>query len=475
MRVAAIDQGTTSTRALVLDDTGKVEWVHSVEHRQFYPQPGWVEHDPQELITNIVTCLRAAGSVDALGIANQGESCMAWRSDTKEPLTPVLVWQDKRTAGHINELIQRGVESSTLQVAGLPLDPYFSASKLGWIVKNVPQVKEAMTQGVLHLGTTDAYFLDRLTNRFVTDLTTASRTSLMNLKTGQWSPELCEIFGVPIGHLPEIVPSTGDFGCVQVQDRSVPVTASIVDQQASLYGFGCSKAGDTKVTIGTGAFALMVTGDEIHRAPEKRLLPTVAWQKHSQAPVYALDGGVFTASAAVNWAKSLGLFESFEQINRFDGGAAVDSGLVFVPSLSGLGCPHWNPQARGQWQGLSLEHTPEQLVQSILEGIAFRVVEVLEAMTLSVHSTEPVWVDGGMSKNPYFVQFLCDALARPVKVADVPELTGTGAALLAAESAGLGIDHIVSYKEFQPLHDLSSGRRRFEVGVQQCLQWTQTA
>lgn len=471
MRVAAIDQGTTSTRALVIDDTGNAEVVHTVKHRQHYPENGWVEHDPEELVTNIISCINAAGQVDALGIDNQGESCMAWRSDTKEPLTQVLVWQDKRTVKQIDALRNRGVEEKTLEIAGLPLDPYFSASKLGWIVKNVPKVKEAMAKGMLRLGTTDAFFLDRLTSRYVTDITTASRTSLMNLKTGQWDLTLCNLFEVPIDLLPEIVTSTGDFGCVDTSYGSVPVTSSIVDQQAALYGFGCDKVGDAKITIGTGAFALMVTGSDMHRAAEKGLLPTVAWQKEFEPPVYALDGGVFTASAAVNWAKALGLFQSFDDINRFEGDSAIDSGLVFVPSLSGLGCPHWNAQARGQWQGLSLEHTSRQLTQSILEGVAFRVAEVVEAMSESVQSTEPLWVDGGMSKNPYFVQFLCDALARPVKVADVPELTGIGTAQLAAEGAGFTMNPILEFERFEPLRDLSDARRRFDVAVSQCLQW----
>lgn len=474
MRVAAIDQGTTSTRVLVVDDTGNAEVIHTVKHKQSYPANGWVEHDPEELISNILSCIEAVGSVDALGIDNQGESCMAWRSDTKEPLTQVLVWQDKRTVKDIDALRCRGIEKKTLEIAGLPLDPYFSASKLGWIVKNVPQAKKALAQGVLRLGTTDAFFLDRLSNQFLTDISTASRTSLMNLETGQWDPELCELFEVPIEALPKIVPSTGDFGHIETRHGPLPVTASIVDQQAALYGFGCSNVGDAKITIGTGAFALMVTGKDIHRAAEKGLLPTVAWQLKSEPPVYALDGGVFTASAAVNWAQALGLFESLDDINAFDGGSAVDSGLVFVPALSGLGCPHWKPQVRGQWQGLSLEHTPRQLVQSILEGVAFRTAEVIEAMEQSVRSTEPLWVDGGMSNNPYFVQFLCDALARPVKVADMPELTGIGTAQLAAKGAGLTIEHVIKYQRFDPVCDLSQARRMFDVAVSQCMQWQDT-
>jgi len=470
-RVAAIDQGTTSTRVLVVDETGNTEIAHSVSHQQQYPESGWVEHDPEELIVNILSCIDAAGPVDALGIDNQGESCLAWRSDTKEPLTQVLVWQDKRTVKHIETLRNQGAEELTLKIAGLPLDPYFSASKLAWVVKNVPQVKKALSQGVLRLGTSDAFFLDRLTNRFVTDITTASRTSLMNLQTGQWDQSLCDLFGVPIDVLPTIVPSTGDFGYVNTPDGFLPVTASIVDQQAALYGFGCRKTGDAKITVGTGAFALMVTGSDIHHVADRGLLPTVAWQKQTKAPMYALDGGVFTASAAVNWARSLGLFQSLEEISTFSGPSAVDTGLVFVPALSGLGCPHWNSQARGLWQGLTLEHTPRQLVQSILEGVAFRSAEVLDAMAESVQGTEPLWMDGGMSNNPYFVQFLSDALGRPVNVANLPELTAIGTAHLAAEAAGLLIHHELKYQPFSPERDLSEARRIFAIAVNQSKQW----
>lgn len=471
MQIAAIDQGTTSTRALLVDEQGTIRVVQAIAHKQHYPQEGWVEHDPQELLNNVRACIHAVGAVACVGIDNQGESCLAWRSDTREPLTPVLVWQDKRGLATTEAMKREGLESETLARAGLPLDPYFSACKFGWIMQHVPEARAALRQGTLRLGTTDAWFLDCLTGHFVTDITTASRTSLMNLRTGQWDPVLCEHFGVPMTALPEIVPSTGNLGVIRSEAGNIAVTASIVDQQAALYGFGCRQPGDAKITFGTGAFALMSTGHDIHHHPELGLLPTVAWQKNEERPVYALDGGVYTASAAVNWARSLGLFDTFDTINHFTNGAAIDSGLAFVPALSGLGCPHWDPRARGQWLGLSLDQGPLQLVQSILEGIAFRAAEVLEAMDGCVERTGPLQIDGGMSRNPYFVQFLADILECEVNAAVVPELTGLGTALLAAEGAGIAVSPAMRFNAYQPKTLRRASRQRFSEAVAMTRQW----
>lgn len=450
MRFAAIDQGTTSTRALVVDGTGTLQVVHSVEHRQIYPQSGWVEHDPEELIRNIQTCANSLHDVAAIGIDNQGESCLAWDANSKAALSPVIVWQDNRTADQIENLKKQGHEAEVLTRAGLPLDPYFSASKLAWIVRQIPAAADAYSKGSLRLGTTDAFFLDRLIGRFVTDVSTASRTSLMNLETLKWDPVLCDLFDVPLETLPKIVPTTGDFGVLKTEHGPIPVTASVVDQQAALYGFGCRKSGDAKITFGTGAFALMVTGDKTHRQPEQGLLPTVAWQLGNQPAVYALDGGVYTASAAVNWAKSLGLFSDFSKINAFDKPAAIDSGLAFVPALSGLGCPHWDAAARGVWLGLSLDHGPKDMVQAILEGVAFRAAQVMGAMDACVLLPKSVPIDGGMSGNAYFNQFLADVLGREIRPASVPELTGLGAAQLAAKALGYELESAMAFNSYSP-------------------------
>ncbi|TDT77644.1 glycerol kinase [Litoreibacter halocynthiae] len=465
MRLAGLDQGTTSTRILTLSPEGVPQVVHAVQHQQFYPHEGWVEHDPEELIANIRACIDAVGPIDAIGIDNQGESCLAWDVVTKEALTPVLVWQDNRTSGQIAALKADGHEAEVMARAKLPLDPYFSASKLGWIIRNSTPVQEARKRGTLRLGTTDAFFLDRLTGRFVTDVTTASRTSLMNLERLEWDETLCDLFGVPMECLPQIVPTTGDFGAIETAHGRVPVTASVVDQQAALYGFGCRKTGDAKITFGTGAFALMVTGAEIVNKPEMGLLPTVAWQLDGEKPVFALDGGVYTASAALNWAKSLGLFENFGQINDFVRPSALEKGLVFVPALAGLGCPHWNPDARGIWLGLSIDHGPAQMVQSILEGVALRASEVVNAMNTCIQISGALAIDGGMSQNQYFTQFLADVTEREIRPAEMPELTGLGTIGLTAVPMGIDLQPTSQFGSIQPEAGISLPVERFQRAV----------
>lgn len=470
MQVAGIDQGTTSTRVLKLDAKGEPQVIHAVKHQQFYPREGWVEHDPEELIANVIACIDAVGPVDAIGIDNQGESCLAWDAITKKALTPVLVWQDGRTLEQIVKLKAEGFETETLARAKLPLDPYFSASKLGWIVQNSTDAQEAQRRGTLRLGTTDAFFLDRLTGRFVTDVTTASRTSLMNLERMGWDDTLCAMFGVPMECLPQIVSTTGDFGTIATANGSIPVTANVVDQQAALFGFGCRAPGDAKVTFGTGAFALMVTGSEIVNKPEIGLLPTLAWQLYDQAPVFALDGGVYSASAALNWAKSLGLFNDFAQINSFTHSSALETGLVFVPALTGLGCPHWAPQARGLWKGLSIDHGPAQLVQSILEGVALRAAEVVRALDACIPLNGALAIDGGMSANPYFVQFLADVTGREVRPALMPEMTGLGTIGLAASALGVDLSTAAQFGSVEPNTSRSLPTERFDRAVAQSME-----
>ncbi|MCD6187351.1 MAG: glycerol kinase [Desulfuromusa sp.] len=471
MAILAIDQGTTSTRALVVDSSGTGRIVKAIEHQQFYPEPGRVEHDAEELIQNIQLCIDSCHDISAIGIGNQGESCLAWDADSKRAISPVIVWQDNRTHPTIDKLKSQNLQEKVLEKAGLPLDSYFSATKLAWIVDNIPKAKELLCHGKLRLGTTDAFFLDRLTGRFVTDISTASRTSLMNLQTGKWDDELCDLFGVPIEALPEIVTTTGDFGSIVSNGRRIPVTASIVDQQAALYGHGCKAPGDVKITFGTGAFALVVTGETPYQSARQGLLPTVAWQLKGQKPVYALDGGVFSAGAAINWAKSLGLFKTYDQIHQFKNTSAIEKNLVFVPALSGLGCPHWDKTAGGLWIGLSLDTQPLDLVQSILEGIAFRAVEVITSMNQLITIKDEISIDGGLAANPYFCQFLADALSRQVVVPPSTELTAFGTAQLAA---GCHNDHFLmpaSVQRYRPQKESHQQLEKFKNAVNRSTQW----
>ena len=432
MKILAIDQGTTGTKGFVLDGNGSFTKTASFDVTQHYPKPGYVEHDPEELLSHIIGVLEASGKVDAIGIANQGETLMAWDAESGHPLCPAIVWQDDRTQEFCAKLKAAGSEELTLAKAGLPLDPYFSASKFRWILDNVPEARPLHATGRLRLGTSDSFFLDRLTGVFATDVTTASRTSLMSLDTFQWDQSLCDLFGVPMECLPQIRATTGPFGEV----NGVPVTASMVDQQAALFGHGVAKPGDAKITFGTGAFALALLGEQRPPPNSLGLLPTVAWGIGNAPPLFALDGGVYNAASAVNWAKGLGLFSSYEEINSFAKPAALLRGLVFVPALSGLAAPHWDREASGLWLGLNLDTTREDMMQALLEGVALRAAEVMQAMGRLGAKGTAISIDGGLADNPYFGQFLANALGLNVDVASSSDLTALGVARMAMLGAG---------------------------------------
>jgi glycerol kinase len=423
MRVAAIDQGTTSTRCLVVEDGGDWRIAGSRTHRQIHPAPGWVEHDPVELLAAIRDLVRDAGSVDAIALANQGESCLAWDSLTGQPLTNVIVWQDNRTAAELLVLPARAAVLSR-QICGLPLDPYFSASKLGWLLRNVPAVAKARSVDRLRLGTTDAFFLDRLCGRFATDLATASRTGLLDLDAGSWSPELCALYGVPVSCLPDIVPVDGCFGEIE----GTPVLASITDQQAALYGHGCREAGDCKITFGTGAFLLALSGAQ--RPETGGLLPTVAWHRRVEPPVFAIEAGVYDAGAAVEWCRSLGLFADMGELNQFEGPTAISRGVVFVPALSGLGAPYWDRDAAPIFIGMDHSTSPRDLVRAVLEGIAMLTARLVADVARILPVGDAISIDGGLSQSAYFAQFLASACGRTIDVAPMPELTALGLAEL---------------------------------------------
>lgn len=431
-RILAVDQGTTSTRALVVAVDGEVGVTASHVHSTVYPKPGRVEQDPLELLSNVSRCIASATHVEAIGIANQGESCIAWDAITGEPLSPVIGWQDSRTSSLLAELAARGDAARVKGIAGLPLDPYFSASKMGWIVENIPAAATASAAGRLRLGTTDAFFLDRLTGHFATDVATASRTSLMDIRTGDWDAELCEIFGVPVGCLPEIRPSCSDFGTI----GGIPVTASIVDQQAALYGHGCRADGDTKMTFGTGAFALSVCSHLPAASDLVGILPTVAWDL-GRGPVYALEGGVYDAGAAIDWAIRAGLADDLPSLEHFGAGTAIDRGLVFVPAFSGLGSPFWDRSAAPLLIGLEPETTRAEINQALLEGIGLLSANVLMCMDAVNPIAGAVSIDGGMSRNPYFAQFLADCTGREIVRRTSAEMTAYGVAALAAHSLGV--------------------------------------
>ncbi|MBI2717588.1 MAG: glycerol kinase [Rhizobiales bacterium] len=469
MKVVAIDQGTTGTKAFTYDGDGRFATVAGFEHRQIYPQGGWVEHDAEELLRHVREAIDAAGPADAIGIDNQGETVVAWDAATGRAIANAIVWQDSRTSEVTAKLKANGGEELTLKRAGLPLDPYFSASKLRWLLDHVGEANELLGQGRLRLGTSDAFFLDRLTGIFATDVTTASRTSLMNLDTCQWDDELCALFGVPRQCLPDIRATTGPFGTI----GKVPVTASLVDQQAALFGHGCAAPGDAKITFGTGAFALAVAGPARIDGSRFGISPTLAWKIGAAPAHFAVEGGVYNAASAVNWARSLGLFGEFSEIEGFAVAPAIARGLAFVPALSGLACPHWDRTAAGLWIGMGLETTRADMMQSLLEGVALRAAQVIAAMAELVPLGPAISVDGGMARNGYFLQFLADALERTVRVPSSTDLTALGTARLAMLGRGAaGLPPLPPTRAIAPLAPLGiEPHQHFAEAVRRARGW----
>ena len=477
-RVLAIDQGTTATKSYTLDTAGQFTFCRSLEHRQIYPQPGWVEHDPQALLNNVQASIEAAADVDAIGIDNQGETVIAWDGESGRPIYNAIVWQDQRTTKFTDGLKAQGAERLTLERAGLPLDPYFSASKLRWILQNVPKAQALLKKGRLKLGTSDSFFLHRLTGEYATDVTTASRTSLMNLDSCDWDPDLCEIFKIPLEILPQIRSTTDHFGVVLASGgRKIPITASVVDQQAALLGHGCFRAGQIKATFGTGVFALANVGEHIKCDHARGILSTIAWQLSDQKPVYAVDAGVYNAGSAINWVKNLGLFGDFADIDRFDPPCAISRGLVFVPALSGLACPYWDRSAAGLWLGLSLETSRQDLCQAVLEGIAFRTAQLLDALFHLTGKRSYISVDGGLINNSYFCQFLADITQYKIVVPISPDITAFGTGRLALIGGGLAknFSDLAPAGEpkstITPLRDLTHLKSRFDEAVNRCRNW----
>lgn len=444
-RYAAIDQGTTGTRVVVFDEGGRFHSPMSIPHKQITLNNGWVEHDPEEILANIIKCLSSCEVVDAIGICHQGESIVAWEADSKRPLYNAIVWQDMRTEQRIQQLKEAGFEALVEAKSGLPLDPYFSASKMNWIIENIVGVKELANKGKLRIGTMDAFFLDRLCDVYYTDYSSASRTSLFNIHTLEWDAELCAIFGVPIHCLPEIRDTIGEFGSINLNGRITPVTASIVDQFAGTYGHGCRQRGDGKVTFGTGAFLQSLTGNEIADTGHSGLLPTLCWKFPTQQAVFGLDGGVYNAASALNWVRKIGLFDEFDELADFDKQSAISRGLAFVPALSGLGCPYWDRSAAGIWAGLSLDVEKKDLLQSVLEGIAVRSAEVILAMDKLSPLGDSISVDGGLSSNTYFKQFLANLVQKNIVTPANREVTALGTAMLARK--GLGIERPFIFKK----------------------------
>jgi glycerol kinase len=448
----AIDQGTTSTRAVVYDARLRPVGQAQAEVPPTYPKPGWVEHDAEALVGSVGPQVEKALSdagvgadrVAAVGLTNQRETTVVWDRRTGRPIAPALVWQDRRTADACER--HRDRRDWLAARTGLVLDPYFSATKIAWLLENVPGARERAEAGELAAGTVDSLLLWHLTGgrKHVTDATNASRTLLMDLRTIQWADDLCDFFGVPPQLLPEILPSAGEFGRTQglgYLPDGLPVTGVAGDQQASLVGQGCLEAGQAKCTYGTGAFLLAHTGET--PVPSTRgLVTTLAATLSGGPPQYALEGSVFVAGAAVQWFRDgLKAIGAAPQINELYHAADPDSGVLFIPALTGLGAPHWEPAARGTIFGLTRATSVADLARATIEGVAFQVADLIDAVNADLpRPLTELRVDGGMARSDPFLQYQADLLDLTLRRSPNTESTALGAALLAGLGVGLWPD-----------------------------------
>src|SRR5215211_3515645 len=457
--ILGLDQGTTGTTAIVFGEDGRIAGRAYREFEQHFPRPGWVEHDAAEIweVTHAVAgeALDDAGAepgeLEAVGITNQRETVVCWDPATGEPLHRALVWQDRRTAARCQELKDAGHEDAIRAKTGLVLDPYFSATKMEWLLRNVDGLAERARDGRAVFGTIDSWLIFNLCGEHVTDATNASRTLLLDIESGEWDPELLELFGVPERSLPRVVPSCGEVARTRadaLHGHEVPVAGIAGDQQAALFGQRCFEPGLGKNTYGTGSFVLLNAGTA-KPEPGEGLLATVGWQVGGST-TYALEAAIFVTGAAVQWLRDqLGIIEAAADTEALAGSLESNDGVYFVPALTGLGSPHWDPYARGTIVGLTRGSTRAHLARAALEAMAYQAVDAIRAMERA--GSKPLAelrADGAATVNRWLMQFQADVLGVPVAVAEVPETTAFGAALLAEVGANLltfdGVARMVS-------------------------------
>lgn len=448
--ILAIDQGTTGTKALLLGTDLRVLAEASREFRQHFPRPGWVEHHPEEIFASVEAAVRAALArarldprrIVGVGITNQRETTILWDRKTGRALYPAIVWQDRRTHAACQRLKQGRMEEPVRKATGLLLDPYFSATKAAWILDHVAGARRRAAAGGVAFGTVDTYLLWRLTGgrTHATDPSNASRTLLMDIGAGAWSPELCKLFRVPMGLLPRIESNdqvVGETRGLGFLPDGIPISGVLGDQQAALFGQAAFQPGEAKCTYGTGAFLVLNTG--FHRVqPRGGILGTVAWERLGKT-TYALEGSAFIAGAAVQWLRDgLGIVRNSQDIEALAASVPDSGGVVFVPALSGLGAPHWDAEARGVISGLTRGSTRAHLARATLEGIAFQIRDLVEAMRGSFgRSPRALKVDGGATRNDLLLQIQADLLGLPVVRPAVTSTTALGAALLCALNLGV--------------------------------------
>ena len=453
--ILAIDQGTTGTTVAVMNTRGVLLGSVNHEFPQIFPKPGWVEHEPEAIWKSVLKGIRAVfrkglckpADIACIGITNQRETALLWERRTGKPVGRAIVWQCRRTASFCESLRKKGLEPMVRDRTGLVLDPYFSASKFRWLLNGIDGARGRARRGEIAAGTIDAYLLARLTGGAVhaTDVSNASRTSLMNLRTLDWDPELLKLFNVPRGVLPDIVPSSGGLGKtagVPGLSDGIPITGVAGDQQSALFGQAGFDRGAAKCTFGTGSFILMNTGhDRLHS--DAGLLSTIAWQlPGQQTPVYALEGGAFICGAAVQWLRDeLGIIKRAPDIERLAATVPDAGGVEFVPALTGLGAPHWDPDARGLISGLTRGASAAHLARATLEAMALQNVDILRAMERDLgRRLGELKVDGGAAANNLLLQLQADYLGRSIVRPKVIETTVAGACFLAGLGVGIWRD-----------------------------------
>lgn len=488
--IISLDQGTTSSRAVIFDNNAQIVEEVQKEFRQIYPNPGWVEHDPMEIYASqygvLVEVVAKSGinpqDIVAIGITNQRETTIVWDKNTGKPIYNAIVWQCRRTADIVNKAKKDGMTDYIKANTGLVADAYFSATKIKWILDNVDGAKELAKKGELLFGTVDTWLIWKLTEGrvFATDYTNASRTMLYNIKELKWDEKLCDYFGIPMSMLPKVQSSSDDYGTVSIFGRDIPICGVAGDQQASLFGQACFKEGEAKNTYGTGCFLLMNTGDKFINS-ENGLVTTLAATINGKAQ-YALEGSVFVGGALVQWLRDeLKLIDESMDTEYFANKTEDNNGVYIVPAFTGLGAPYWDMYARGSIFGLTRGANRNHIIRAALEAIAYQTMDVLEAMKQDTGLNIPVLkVDGGASNNNFLMQFQADIIGTTVVRAKVMETTALGAAYLAGLCIGvwksqdeirLNWDKSAEYVPLMSEEKKTKYIQKWHKAVQSCLGW----
>ena len=470
--ILALDQGTSSSRAIIFDNHGKIKATSQKEFTQIFPKPGWVEHNPMEIwssqasvIAEAITSIGINGhNIAAIGITNQRETTIVWDAETGEPVYNAIVWQDRRTSRFCDRLKKKkGLTETIRNKTGLIIDAYFSATKINWILENVPEARQKAQEGKLRFGTVDTWLVWMLTRGevHVTDVSNASRTMLFNIHTLEWDKELLELFDIPMSMMPEVKSSSEVYGHTKgtIFACEVPIGGMAGDQQAALFGQMCTEPGSVKNTYGTGCFLLMNSGEKPIMS-SNNLLTTIAW-KIGDKVNYALEGSIFVAGSVVQWLRDgLGIIRSAKDVEKLATSVPDNGGVYFVPALTGLGAPHWDQYAKGSIFGITRGTTAGHIARAALEGVAFQTMDIVRAMEKDAGCPlKELKVDGGVTANNLMMQFQADILGTSVIRPKVTETTALGAAYLAGLAVGYweSIDHIKSQwgvdKEFTPQAD----------------------